>query len=116
MSRNKLVTILLALFVAFGSVVALVRKPAAQKWRLPDGWELAVAKVTYGITHEMRSGNGWADYLYPVVPTKWRAKLSYNAVTMTTFDPDSVVVWFWLKNRPPPRILPPGLPSTTRSY
>jgi hypothetical protein len=115
MSRNKLVTILLVFVAAFGCVVALMRKPAAQTWRLPDGSELSLAKVTYGKTHEMRSGNGWRDYLFPVLPASLRAKLGCNGVTLITGDP-TVVVWFWLKNQPPPGILLSGLPSTTRSY
>lgn len=111
MRRNKLVITLLVVVVAFGSVVALMRKQAAQTWRLPDGSELSLAKVTYGKTHEMRSGNGWRDYLYPVLPLKWRAKLGCQVATLTPADPDSVVVWFWLKNQPPPGLLPSGFPS-----
>jgi hypothetical protein len=115
MSRNKFVITLLTFVMAFGCVVVLVRKQATQTWRLPDGSELSLAKVTYGKTHEMVYGNRWRDYLYPVLPVSLRVKLGCDGVTRTTASP-AVVVWFWLKNQPRPGILPSGLPFTTPSY
>lgn len=97
MRRNKFVITLLVFVLALGCVVVLMRKQAAQTWRLPDGSELSLAKVSYGKNHEMNYGNGWKDYVYPVLPTDWRSKL-HCKVTYVTTTHDAFVIWFWQTN------------------
>src|SRR5258708_22193132 len=109
MSRNKLVITLLIFVVAFGCVVALIRKQAGQTWRLPDGSKLSLAKVSYGTTHEMAYGNGWRDYLYPILPTEFRAKLGCKVGKLIAAEPDTIVVWFWLRNIPQTISSPPSI-------
>lgn len=113
MNRNKFFITLLSFAVAFGCVVALMRKQAAQTWRLPDGSEWSLAKVTYGKKHEMMYDNRWEDYLYPVLPASWRLKLGCRVATMAT-DPNGVVVWIWRKNVP--QAQGPSAPHVIRAY
>ena len=113
-TRNKIIITALIVIAVFGCAVLIFHKPV-QTWRLPDGSELSLAKVTYGKKHEMAYGNRWRDFLYPVLPAGLRTKLGCNGVTRTTADP-AVVVWFWLKNHPSPGIPPSGLPSPTPQY
>lgn len=79
----------------------LVRRHAAlPKFRLPDGSELALVKVTQGKKHELRYGNRWQDYLSPILPAAVQSRLGSKVASLTPAHSNAIVLWLWRREIP----------------
>jgi hypothetical protein len=83
------------LLVTVGGIVWLaLRRPGPQTVVLPDGSRLTLFKATCGTNHLCRFGHRWQDVLYPILPPKLRWRLSPRVLEWSSFNRDSVMVWF----------------------
>jgi hypothetical protein len=76
------------------------RHEALPKFRLPDGSELALVKVTQGKKHEVRYGNRWQDYLSPVLPAAVQGRLGSKVASLTPANSNAIVLWLWRREIP----------------
>lgn len=103
MTRIKVLLVLFLLLVAIVvGVVVWFSKPTqtVQSWRLPDGSEISLAKVTYGHKHQVRYDHRWQDFLYPLFPAKVQSKFGSRVAMHTSSTSNAVVVWLWHRQIP----------------
>ncbi len=82
-----------ALAVGLLRLLAPAPKPAPT-WQLGDGSTVRLVKVTYGTNHVYNYGHRLRDWLYPVVPAKYRTNFNFQVTRVSTPYPGSLVVWF----------------------
>ncbi len=117
MTRIRVLFVLFLLLAAIAVIsVILFFKPAQtiQSWRLPDGSEISLAKVTYGHKHQLRYDNRWQDFLYPLFPAKVQSKFGSRVAMHTSSTSNAIVIWFW--SRKMPGALPTMGASTLPNY
>jgi len=106
-----LLLLLVAGIVASGVVWFFKQSQPVQSWRLPDGSEISLAKVTYGQKHQVRYDNRWQDLLYPVLPAKVQSKFGSRVAMHTSSTSNAVVVWIWQRHAAAARAKGFGIPN-----
>jgi hypothetical protein len=103
------------LLVVMAGVIVLLTAPRAkpQVWTLPDGSTLKLVKVTWGTNHVCRYGNRVIDYLYPVIPVRFRTNFTFQVATNRAPVPGGMVVWFRRSGLASNAVAQPGPPFTS---
>src|SRR5258706_9415974 len=70
-----------------------VRLPAANRTAtLPDGRQLVIRQLTYGTEHKFVSGSLLAQFLGPVLPSKWKTRIGLRKFIQRTEAP-TLMIW-----------------------
>jgi len=113
--RTRRFRILLPLLLIVGVGIAwlLLRKPENQTIILPSGSKLTLVKVTCGANHSCAYGDGWREWIYPILPHRFRTNFTAKVASLTSTATNGVVVWIRLVRNPSPTNLLPVLPRIT---
>jgi hypothetical protein len=100
--RRIRVVLLLALGLAAMAVLGVwlgSSNSPNRKWKLPNGTEFTVVKVTHGKNHQAIDGE-WRDMAYPLIPQWLRKKLNWQVGSYVPTSPDALVVWAKMEHWP----------------
>jgi hypothetical protein len=99
--RFGILLLVVAMIVLAGWMLTRNRG-APVSFRLLDGSELILARITQGSKHEMPYGKRWQDYLSPILNANLQAKLGCKVASLTPANSNSMVLWLWQKQIPSP--------------